>query len=99
MVYPTNKYWKLSIVHKKINVLTDISRKKYPYICFVMTMYQALLMALVSLPFYVLESWGLKCKPDCSLSTQISQLTEVHFFKVLNDDFLVSETQQIILSC
>ena len=44
-----------------------------------MTMYQALLMALVSLPFCVLESWGLKkCKPDCSLSTQISdELTEV----------------------
>ena len=44
-----------------------------------MTMYQALLMALVSLPFCVLESWCLKkCKPDCSLSTKISdELTEV----------------------
>ena len=59
--------------------------KRYPYICFVMTMYQALLTALVSLPFCVLESWGLKkymykCKPDRSLSTQISdELTEVLF--------------------
>ena len=34
----------------------DILRKKYPYNCFVMTMYQSLLMALVSLPFCVLES-------------------------------------------
>ena len=44
------------------NILThckkkqDILRKKYPYNCFVMTMYQSLLMALVSLPFCVLES-------------------------------------------
>ena len=41
-----------------------------------MTMYQSLLMALESLPFCVLESC--KCKPDCSLSTQIFDvLTEV----------------------
>ena len=38
----------------------DILRKKYPYNCFAMTMYQLLLMALVSLPFCVLENWGLK---------------------------------------
>ena len=38
----------------------DILRKKYPYNCFVMTMCQSLLMALVSPPFCVLESWGLK---------------------------------------
>ena len=38
----------------------DILRKKYPYDCFVMTMYQSLLIALVSLPFCVLENWGLK---------------------------------------
>ena len=31
----------------------DILRKKYPYNCFVMTLYQSLLMALVSLPFCV----------------------------------------------
>ena len=48
-----------------------------------MTMYQSLPMALVSLPFSVLENWDLKkykckCKPDCSLSTQIfDELTEV----------------------
>ena len=61
-----------------------------------MTMYQSLLMAPVSLPFCVLESWGLKlgskCKPDCSLSTQIFD----ELFKVLNDDFLMSETQQLL---
>ena len=37
-------------------------------------------MALVSLPFCVLEAgaWRSKCKPDCSLNTQISdELTEV----------------------
>ena len=34
--------------------------KKYPHNCFVMTMYQSLLMALVYLPFSVLENWGLK---------------------------------------
>ena len=56
-----------------------ILRRKNPYNCFVMTMYQSLLMVLRSLPFCVLESWGLKkCKPDCSLSTQIfDELTEV----------------------
>ena len=41
-----------------------------------MTKYQSLLMALVSLPLCVLESWGLKkCKPDCSL--KYTDLTEV----------------------
>ena len=37
----------------------DILKKIIPIIA-VMTMYQSLLMALVSLPFCVLESWGLK---------------------------------------
>ena len=45
----------------------DILRKKYPYNCFVMTMYQSLLVVLMSLPFCVL-----------GLSTQIfDELTEV----------------------
>ena len=39
---------------------TRYIEKKYPYICFVMTMYQALLMALVSLPLCVLDSCVLK---------------------------------------
>ena len=42
------------------NVGKQTSEKKHPYTFFVMTMYQALLMALVSLPLSVLESWGLK---------------------------------------
>ena len=44
-----------------MNIITFKTRyieKKYPYNCFVMTIYQSLLMALVSLPFCVLESWG-----------------------------------------
>ena len=60
-----------------ININQDILRKKYPYNCFMMTLYQSLLMALVSLPFCVLKIWGLKkymymymCKCNCSLSAQ-----------------------------
>ena len=52
--------------------------KKYPYNCFVMTMYQSLLMALVSLPICVLKNWDLK-KCNYNLSTQI--------FEVLLQDF------------
>ena len=54
-----------------------ILRKKYPYDCFVMTMYQSLLMAPVSLPFCVLKNWTLRSKCNCSLSTQIFDETEV----------------------
>ena len=52
-----------------------------------MTMYQSLLMVLMSLPFRVL-----------GLSTQIfDELTEVH---LQGYDFLMSESQQlIILTC
>ena len=49
-----------SVEHNIIIEKQDILRKTYPYIFFVMTMNQSLLMALVSLPFCVLESWGLK---------------------------------------
>ena len=46
------------------------------YICFVMTMYQSLLMALVSV-YTKAGAWRSKCKPDCSLSKQIfDELTE-----------------------
>ena len=69
-----------------------------------MTMYQSLLMGLVSLLFYVLEIWGLKKKVSLTavLSTHTlsysSALSES--LKVLNGDFLMSATQQlIILTC
>ena len=53
-----------------------------------MTMYQSLLMALVSLPFCVLERS--KFKPDCSLSTQIlDELTEVLLQSVLHPSWLL----------
>ena len=39
---------------------TRYIEKKYPYNCFAMTMYQSLLMALVSLPFCVLETCNCK---------------------------------------
>ena len=46
----------------KMSIKQDILRKMYPYNCFVMAMYQALLMALVSLSFCALKNWGLKKK-------------------------------------
>ena len=41
--------------HDKIH---NVLRKKYPYNCFVMTLYQSLLMALVSIPFSVYSKAG-----------------------------------------
>ena len=51
--------------HWKVTVGTRYIMKKYPYNCCAMTMYQSLLMALVSIPFRVLENWGVK-KCHCS---------------------------------
>ena len=48
-------------------------------------------MALVSLPFCVLENWGLK-KCHC-----VQKLKYLLFFKVLNDDLLMTETHQLII--
>ena len=62
MIWPIMNYQLLTYFKIIIRNIPkqDILRKKYPYNCFVMTMYQSLLMALVSLPFCVLESWALK---------------------------------------
>ena len=68
----------------------DVLSNIYPYNCFVMTMYQSLLMALVSLPFYVLEGTSVStflCTRNCVLKKL------KYSFKVLNDDFLMYETQ------
>ena len=43
----------------KPNLIRSVE-KTYRYDCFAMTMFQSLLMALVSLTFCVLENWGLK---------------------------------------
>ena len=50
-----------------------------------MTMYQSLLMALVSLPFCVLKNWGLK-KCHCSLSTPVNNLTVGHIVNLTSND-------------
>ena len=65
---------------------------EFSYNCIAMTMYQSLLIAIVSLLYSKTRAWRSKC--NCSLRTS-SQL----FNQVLNDN-LMSETRQLIIdSC
>ena len=65
--YPHNCFAHIENKHKILCIFFHfplsalfIEFSVYPYNCFAMTMYQSLLIALVPLPFYVLENWDLK---------------------------------------
>ena len=85
--------WKLhtcSLIWLHYHIKNKIYWEKSIRFMITMYMYQSLLMALVSLPFSVLENWGLK-KYNCSLSAQkLSYWSALS--KLLNDNILMSET-------